>query len=135
MNRDYSDMLDLPHHVSTRHAHLPMESRAAQFSPFAALTGYGDAIDETARLTDPLALLDDDRKAELDEKLRLLRDALPQTVRITYFVPDARKAGGAYRTDAVTVKKIDAVERTVVTQERGAIAIDHIFDIFLNPNI
>jgi len=135
MNRDYSDMLDLPHHVSTRHAHLPMESRAAQFSPFAALTGYGDAIDETARLTDPLVQLDDDRKAELDEKLRLLRNALPQAVRITHFVPDAHKAGGAYRTDAVTVKKIDAVERTVVTEEHGAIAIDYIFDIFLNPNI
>ena len=135
MNRDYSDMLDLPHHVSTRHAHLPMESRAAQFSPFAALTGYGDAIDETARLTDPLAQLDDDRKAELDEKLRLLRNALPQAVRITHFVPDARKAGGAYRTDAVTVRKIDAVERAVVTEEHGAIAIDYIFDIFLNPNI
>ena len=77
MNRDYSDIIDLPHHVSTRHAHLPMESRAAQFSPFAALTGYGEAIEETARLTDTRSELDDSRKAELDETLRLLLPFLP----------------------------------------------------------
>ena len=70
---DYGDIIDLPHHISPRHAHLSMESRAAQFSPFAALTGYGDAIDETARLTAARIELDDDRKAELDEKLRLCR--------------------------------------------------------------
>lgn len=128
MNRDYSDIIDLPHHVSIRHAHLPMESRAAQFSPFAALTGYGDTIDETARLTDARVLLDDDRKAELDEMLRLLLPTLPQAVRVTYFVPDARKAGGAYRTDTVTVKKIDAAGRVIVTTG-GTIAIDDIFDI------
>ena len=129
MDKDYSDIIDLPHHVSTRHAHLSMESRAAQFSPFAALTGYGDAIDETARLTDARIELDDDRKAELDEKLRLLQDPLPQTVRITHFVPDARTAGGAYRTDTVTVKKIDAVQRAIVASDGGAIGIDDIFDI------
>ena len=132
MNQDYSDIIDLPHHVSTRHAHLPAESRAAQFSPFAALTGYGDAIQETARLTDARALLDNDRKAELDEKLRLLQDLLPQTAHITYFVPDGRKAGGAYRTDAVMVKKIDTVERVIESASGGKIGIDDIYDVQIN---
>ena len=129
MNRDYSDIIDLPHHVSTRHAHLPMESRAAQFSPFAALTGYGDAIDESARLTDERVQLDDDRKEELDEKLRILQVSLPQTILITHFVPDTRKAGGNYRTDAVTVKKIDGVARTVVAADGSSISIEDIRDI------
>ena len=131
MNRDYSDIIDLPHHVSPRRARLPMESRAAQFSPFAALTGYGDAIDETARLTETRFSLNDDRKAELDEVLRLLRNTLPRQVRVTHFVPDGRKTGGAYRTEQVTVKKIDAVESLLVTADDGVIAIEDIYALEL----
>ena len=135
MNRDYSDIIDLPHHVSTQHAHLPMESRAAQFSPFAALTGYGDAIEETARLTDTRSELDDSRKAELDETLRLLLPLLPRSVRVTHFVPDQRKEGGAYRTEMLTVKKIDTVSRALVLSDGGRIPIEDIRDIaFAEPD-
>lgn len=126
MNRDYSDIIDLPHHVSTRHAHLPMESRAAQFSPFAALTGYGEAIEETARLTDTRSELDDSQKAELDETLRLLLPFLPRDVRVTHFVPDQRKEGGAYRTETLAVKKIDTVQRVLVLSDGGRIPIEDI---------
>lgn len=93
-----------------------MSNRAAQFSPFAALTGYDDKVRETARLTDEKIELSDNEKERLDKKLRLLSDHLDDrpTVSITHFVPDAKKAGGAYTTDTGVVKRIDAIEQKVI---------------------
>lgn len=119
MNKDphrYDDMLDLPHHQSSTRPHMSMSSRAAQFSPFAALTGYDDEVRETTRLTDEKIELSDNEKERLDRKLRFLSDHLDErpTVSITYFVPDERKVGGAYTTDTGVVKKVDTVEQKVI---------------------
>ena len=93
----YQDIINLPHHVSKTHPQMPLYDRAAQFSPFAALTGYEDAIRETARLTDNWVQLSEDKKQELDEKLRqLIADReRTESVTIIYFQPDDRKEGGS----------------------------------------
>lgn len=98
----YDDIIDLPHPVSPRHPQMPHADRAAQFSPFAALTGHEAAIQETARLTDAFVELDEDRKEELDEQLRLIRDNQTQRPEIeaTCFRPDRKKAGGLMRQSA-----------------------------------
>ena len=105
----YDDIINLPHHVSDRHPRMSAYDRAAQFSPFAALTGYGEVIDEAARLTDDRIYLDPDEQAALDEKLRLLESMTGQGpgALITYFQQDMYKEGGAYITVSVYVKKID----------------------------
>jgi hypothetical protein len=105
--------------------------RAAQFSPFAALTGHGDAIKETARLTDGKVELDEYMKDILSNKLQIIADRLieqPEIV-ITYFQPDEKKDGGAYVTAAGTVKKIDEYDRIVVMTDRASIPIDEIISI------
>ena len=95
----YDDIIDLPHHVSSRHPQMSMTDRAAQFSPFAALTGYGDAVREKARLTEQKPDLSEEERAELDYKLQMAcgpdSEGERPEVRITYFVPDRKKAGGS----------------------------------------
>ena len=105
----YDDIIDLPHHVSDRHPQMPLSDRAAQFSPFAALTGYDAAITETARLTDRKRELSEERKHEIDAQLNALRERLgtDPTVTVVFFEADARKTGGRYRTVTGTVKRID----------------------------
>ena len=110
----YDDIINLPHHRSKTHPHMALIDRAAQFAPFAALTGYGDAIDETARLTDGRPDLDEQQLAELNERLLQIM-AKPDTfVCITYFVPDERKAGGRYEQAEGTIKKIDETAKAIV---------------------
>ena len=112
----YEDILDLPHHVSDRHPPMDMEKRAAQFMPFRALTGYEDAVAETARLTERRIELSEEERADLDLRLRLLEDHLSERplVRVTFFKKDQRKAGGAYEELTGQVRKIDPYERTLV---------------------
>ncbi len=131
MSQDYSDIIDLPHHVSGTRPHMSMRDRAAQFSPFAALTGYDAAIKETARLTDQREELDEDVKGKLSERLNLIQKNLAAApeVEITYFVPDERKEGGAYSTVTGAVKKIDAVQRLVVLTDGTDIPMDEIIEI------
>lgn len=123
----YHDIIHLPHHVSARRPHMSILSRAAQFSPFAALTGYEDSIRETARLTDVRVELDECAKAALDAKLQMLQGNPRIPVSITYFVPDSRKPGGAYVTAAGPVRKIDG--RTVQLADRTEIPIEDIIEI------
>ena len=106
MSTLYDDMLHLPHHVSEKHPAMSVHDRAAQFSPFAALTGYDAAVQETARLTDRRIELDEGEKAAIDQRLTLVQERLPEPteVTITYFVPDKKKAGGAYVSVTGTVK-------------------------------
>ena len=94
----YDDIIMLPHHVSKRHPQMSPLNRAAQFSPFAALTGHEDAIQETARLTDSFVEMDESRKSQLDGQLGLIRDNLDAQpeIEVTYFQPDEKKSGGAY---------------------------------------
>ena len=127
----YEDIIDLPHHVSYRHPRMSRIDRAAQFAPFEALTGYGAAVEETARLTEGLTELDETARALLNEKLRMLADFLdsePQ-ISITYFRPDERKTGGSYVTVSGTIKMVDEYARTVVMTDQTVIPMEHIREI------
>lgn len=131
MNGTYDDIIHLPHHVSATRPQMTASDRAAQFSPFAALTGYDAAIKETARLTDERVKLDEYMKDVLSDRLQILADRIkehPEIV-ITYFQPDAKKKGGAYVTAVGTVKKIDEYERIVVMTDGTLIPIDEIISI------
>ncbi|MCI2047525.1 MAG: YolD-like family protein [Faecalibacterium sp.] len=131
MSTLYYDMLHLPHHVSEKHPAMSVHDRAAQFSPFAALTGYDAAVQETARLTDRRIELDEGEKAAIDQRLTLVQERLPEPteVTITYFVPDKKKAGGAYVSVTGTVKKIDDYERAVVLYDGTSVRIDDILHV------
>ena len=109
----YADIIDLPHHVSTRHPQMPMEKRAAQFSPFAAMVGHDAAIREIARLTEEQLELSEDEKAVIDGKLQMIRAHIKEQpeVTVTYFQPDEKKSGGAYVTITGSARRIDEVER------------------------
>lgn len=127
----YDDIIHLPHHVSKKHPQMSLQNRAAQFSPFAALTGHNEAILETGRLTDSFKELDEDRKGQLDEQLRLIQENLEQQPKceITYFQPDEKKHGGSYRTVHGRIKKIDAYEKQIIFTDGTAIRIEHLFSI------
>ena len=127
----YGDIIHLPHHVSATHPQMAAIERAAQFSPFAALTGHGAAIRETARLTDERVELDEGMKNILSNKLQSMADRLKEhpEIAITYFQQDAKKNGGAYVTVVNTVKKIDEYERVVIMTDGTEISIDEIISI------
>ena len=131
MTGDYNDIIYLPHHVSPTRPQMSMRDRAAQFSPFAALTGYDAAIRETARLTQERVELDEQELAVLDRKFQLLLEQLEQCpqVTITWFVPDELKQGGRYLTITDVVKKVDAATRFVLLQNAGRICMDDIVEI------
>ena len=128
MSGAYGDIIHLPHPTSARHPRMSMTDRAAQFTPFQALSGHGDAIEETARLTDRKIELAEEEKALLDEKLRLLLETGGAGV-FTWFLPDERKDGGAYVTSEGTVKKIDPLEGRVILANGSAIPIEDILEI------
>ena len=125
------DIINLPHHVSKKHPQMSLHDRAAQFSPFAALTGHKEAINETARLTDEKQILSEDVIAKLNEQLNLIKENIGtnQTVTITYFVPDDKKSGGAYISHTGVVKKIDEYNHTVILTDKTVIPIEQISEI------
>lgn len=127
----YDDMLDLPHHVSAVHPHMSLYDRAAQFAPFKALSGYEDDVAEEARLTDARIELDEGRIEYLDAQLQLLEEKLPESpeVTVTFFQPDERKAGGAYRTVTGRAKKIDMTARALLLRGGVRIPIEDIYDM------
>ena len=127
----YDDIINLPHHESASRPRMPIQNRAAQFMPFAVLTGYDDAIEETARLTDEKINLDEYMKAKLDKKLKILQKQIKNEPEITiiYFQHDKLKTGGAYVSVNGVVKKIDYYKRTIVMQDETEIAIDDIINI------
>ena len=127
----YDDIIDLPHHVSAARTPMPMGDRAAQFMPFRALTGYEDAVRETARLTDERVDLTEDEKALLDGTLQKLADSIASQpeVTVTWFQPDKKKAGGAYMTATGRLKKIDDYGGALILLGGERIAIEDILDI------
>ena len=131
MNGKYDEIMGLPHHVSKTRPQMPMSDRAAQFAPFAALTGYDAAIKETGRLTDKRIELDVEALSALDMKYQLLMEALDEApeVTITYFRPDERKAGGKYVSAVGAVKKIDDFERRITMQDGAKIPMDDVLSI------
>lgn len=131
MKWKYEDMLELPHHVSAKRPRMDMIDRAAQFAPFAALTGHDAVIRETARLVDQPVELTESRRAELDGQLQELSERLDgqRSVTITHYVPDQRKQGGAYIRTTGRIKKVDTAAQAVVLVDGSGIELDTITDI------
>lgn len=127
----YEDIINLPHHISSKRPQMSMQDRAAQFSPFAALTGYEDAIKETGRLTDVRIELGDEERELLDRKQRYLQECITERpeITLTYFVPDEKKAGGAYISVSGQLKRVDEYARQLVLTNGKKIPLDDIVDI------
>ena len=120
-NGKYDDIINMPHHVSKKHPQMSIEMRSAQFAPFAALTGYEEAVKETGRLTNSRIDIDEELKTDLDEKLRLIQEKITiqhmkPEVNFTYFVPDLKKDGGKYVTITGKVIKIDEYKHTIMVK-------------------
>ena len=128
MSSRYDDMIYMQNPTPTCKPRMSLYDRAAQFSPFAALTGYEDAVEETARLTDTRLELSEDMKTILNEKMQMIVDNLDSEpiVTITYFVPDKKKSGGAYVDVTGVVKEIDEYERCIVMTDKKKIPIEQI---------
>lgn len=131
MRDNYDDIIHLPHHVSTRHPRMSAIDRAAQFSPFAALSGYDDAIRETLRQTERRIGSDEDEKVEINRKLRYLKavEAEHPMASFVYFVPDARKEGGEYVSLTAQVRRIDALNQVVWLMNGQSISIDDLLEV------
>ena len=131
MTGKYDDIINLPRPVSSKHPPMPMSDRAAQFSPFAALTGYDEAVMETGRLTERKRELNDEEIAALNQKLQFLSEHLEEhpTVTVTFFIPDAKKAGGSYTTKTCRLKKIDTFDHWIQLDDGSKILIDDIANI------
>ena len=127
----YDDIINMPHHVSHSRPRMSNYDRAAQFSPFAALTGYDDAVKETERLTDIKLELTDDEKSVLNEKIQLIVENSDENtiVTVTYFEPDKLKDGGKYLTKIGKIKEIDQIERKIVFEDKSSIKIDFLKNI------
>ena len=135
MSGKYEDIIHLPHPDSPKHPRMSIHDRAAQFSPFAALTGHSAAIAETGRLTDQRVEMDEYEMARVDAELQRLQELLPggPTASITYFVQDERKNGGSYQTVTRSVKRIDAVSGMIQMTDRQLIPIADVFSIEIIP--
>ena len=131
----YEDIIDHPHHQSKTRPHMSLQNRAAQFAPFAALSGYGEAVAETERITEERAILDESVVDEINRKLAEIAERLNSEsgnepyVSITYFVDDLLKDGGSYVHAAGNVKKVDAYERQVLMKDGTVIPMRDIFDV------
>ena len=132
MNNDnYEDIIDLPHYEPLRHPRMSMESRAAQFAPFAALTGYDDAVRETARTTSERIEIDEGLKIFLNKKLQIILENIDNKpeVTITYFIYDKNKSGGKYETITSNISKINMTEQYIMFTNKIKIDINEIIDI------
>lgn len=129
----YADIIDLPHHVSNCHPQMPMEKRAAQFSPFAAMVGHDAAIHETARLTEERLELSEDEKAVIDGKLQMLQEHIKEQpeITVTYFQPDKKKSGGTYVTVTGFARMVDKIGQMLVIKDGVKIPIQQILKIAL----
>jgi hypothetical protein len=127
----YDDIINLEHPTSKVHLRMSREARAAQFAPFAALTGYEDAVRETARLTDKRIDIDDELKKILNSKLEYIENNLDKRMNVTftYFVPDLRKSGGSYIDIFGVVRRIDKVEGVIILTNKSKIPISEIISI------
>lgn len=134
MTDNYDDIINLPHHVSSKHPQMSMMNRAAQFAPFAALTGHSAAIEETARLTDEQHELADEDSETLNQKMAYLRENINEhpTITITYFERDKKKAGGRYKSIEGQLKNIDDYNQSIVLKSGEAIFLKSILDIQLH---
>ena len=130
-NNNYDDIIDLPHHVSSRHARMSRENRAAQFAPFAALTGYDASVREEARLTGEKLPLIDEQIDIMNAKMAFLTEKASEhpEISLTYFLADDRKEGGKYVTVTDRLNRIDTVEGVLILSKRNKIALDDILNV------
>lgn len=130
----YDDIIHLPHHVSTKHPPMSMHNRAAQFAPFAALTGYDDAVAETARTTEEKPELDEQKQKELDAKLRYLTEQISEQpqIRIKYFIPDTRKNGGSLKEVKGKISKISLSGRHLILCSGNRISFADLLDLVID---
>ncbi|MBQ6478345.1 MAG: hypothetical protein IJI44_03140 [Erysipelotrichaceae bacterium] len=129
--KNYDDIIHLPHFVSKNRPHMSEYDRAAQFAPFAALTGYGETIKEAERWTDSFKELSETEKEILDMKLSILLDHVQEMpeISILYFVPDDKKQGGAYIQKMIRVRKIDIQKKAILSMEKEEFEIKMIRDL------
>ena len=127
----YDDIINLSHPTSKKHPRMPIRDRAAQFAPFAALVGYDDAVEETARVTDEMVEQSEEMKAILNEKLSSLKERIDTrpSVAVTYFIPDEKKSGGRYVIVRGKIVKINDFSATVKMSDGREIAFDKIYSI------
>ena len=130
MNK-YDDIIDLPHHVSKTRKPMSLYNRAAQFAPFAALTGYDDAIEETARLTETKVELSDELKNDLNQKINFIKNNIKVHPEITikYFVRDNKKSGGIYKSLTSIIKKVDDFNKCLIFADNTNVCFDDIISI------
>ena len=133
MKRNYDDIINLPRHVSDKHPHMSIHDRAAQFAPFAALTGHSEAVSETARYVDEKIDLGEDAIKEIQDALNYIQEHITESpqVTITYFVADGRKRGGRYVTETVKIKYVDNLEQNIRFDNGVCVKFENIFDIKL----
>ncbi len=129
--KKYADIINMPHHVSPNRPRMSDTDRAAQFSPFAALTGYDSTVAEAGRLTDKKLNISEDMKTVLNEKMQMIFDYLDDKpfISVTYFVPDKKKSGGAYVTVSGVVKEISEYDRAIILTDKTSIPIEQICEI------
>lgn len=134
MKKNYDDIINLEHHVSKKHPQMSLDARAAQFAPFAALTGFDEELKEAERLTNERKIINEDLREKLDNKLQIIQKqiSVKPTITVTYFVHDLRKQGGSYRTVIGKVKKIDKYKNVVILENKTEIPIAEIIDINSN---
>ena len=125
----YADIINLPHHVSKQHVPMSMADRAAQFSPFAALTGHDAAIAEAARLTDERPILDESVKLEISDRLQAAAAAPSIALNIVYFVPDARKTGGSFAEVYGRIKKLVPHESLIIMEDGTRIKVEDVVEV------
>lgn len=128
---NYEDIINLAYHKSKKHIPMSMYTRAAQFAPFAALTGYDDAIDEEGRIVDERINIAEEIKAEINANLQIILEEIDKhpNIEITYFVPDSKKAGGVYKTVSDNVRRIDEVAKIIYLYNKMEININDIINI------
>lgn len=125
----YEDIINLDHPVSKKHKQMSLNDRAAQFSPFAALTGFEEETDETARLTESKKYLDESQKEYISYMLNQIMASEDKSVIITYFVADGKKEGGSYQLISGKIKKIDMLEKMIYMETGEKIELENIFEI------
>lgn len=127
----YDDIINMDRPVSKKHSPMPIENRAPQFAPFAALTGYDDAVEETARLTDRKIEISEEERELLDETINeiLSKKDINQTISAEYFVKDKVKEGGEYVCKTGLLKKVDAIEKTITWQDGTVVSIEDVIEI------
>ena len=132
---NYEDIINLPHPESKKHKRMSAMNRAAQFAPFAALTGFEDDIAETGRITDIQCSLDENKQEILNHRLQLALEDKNRVASIKYFVPDESKPGGSYTYVTGSVKKVDSLNRCIVMNQGESVLLDRVVDIEFLENI